>query len=419
MAFLDLRFRFLTVSANALAVVAILGSAVLPMPALAEQEEGLPPTPLELAEPDPLIPEAVWEGEAELTAQERQTLIRAVASLEERARTALDLGNPNEAFALWNRALRLRRFVGVRAELLGLLQVGRLAWEQENFYQAQVIRERLREIQTEQLTEDDRTADLAVLQTLAESYEAVGARQAALALYERLLGVARAQNDPISEEAILRQIASIALRDLDYEEAAAAHRELRDMAIERGDRVSEIYYVTQLAYIYDQLRWYEEAIAVKRDLELYYWGLNDIAQVTALKIAIGEDYAALGQLNTAIEEFQEAYRLAWEALQFYRAQEALERLASLYERYNELDAALQVYRTQIDVHQLARNLYGLMTTYDRIARVYQRQQNYGAALEAFRQGLALARQIGAREAYFQIHIDEVVQQMSPISPPQR
>ncbi|MGC9505373.1 tetratricopeptide repeat protein [Baaleninema sp.] len=411
MAFLHLRFRFLTVSANALAVATLLGSLAFSPTVRAQSENSFPPSPLELTEPDSLIPEAVWEGETDLKPEERRQLDRALDALDARAQTAFAQGDTTTAFELWNREIRLRRFLGTSAELEALLRVGSLAWQQENFYQAQVITQRLRQLQTEQF-EKRETPDVEVLQQLAQAYEEVGARQAALDLLERVLAIARDRNDSVTEEETLRKIARIALQDLDYEESAAAYRELREMAVARGDRLSEAYYLTQLAYIYDQLRWYEDAIAVKQDLEAYYRTLNNIAQMTALKLAIGDDYAAIGQLNAAVAEFQDAYRIAWEALQFYRAQEALDRLAALYERYNEFDAALQVYRTQIDVRQLARDLYGLMVTYDRIGQLQQRRQNYGPALEAFRRGLELARQLGNREAYFQVNIETVMQEMS-------
>ncbi|WP_017662021.1 tetratricopeptide repeat protein [Baaleninema simplex] len=411
MAFLHLRFRFLTVSANVLAVATLLGSLTFALGVRAEPENSFPPSPLELTEPDPLIPEAVWEGATELKPEERRQLDRALDTLNARAQAALAQGDAATAFELWNREIRLRRFLGTSAELEALLRVGSIAWQQENFYQAQVMTQRLRQLQAEQLEERE-TPNVEVLQRLAQAYEEVGARQAALDLLERVLAIARDRNDPITEEETLRQIARIALQDLDYEEAAAAYRELREMAVSRGDRLSEAYYLTQLAYIYDQLRRYEDAIAVKQELETYYRTLNDIAKVTALKLAIGDDYAAIGQLNAAVTQFQDAYRLAWEALQFYRAQEALDRLALLYERYNEFDAALQVYRTQLDVHQLARDTYGLMVTYDRIGKLQQRRQNYGPALEAFRRGLELARQLGNREAYFQVNIETVMQEMS-------
>lgn len=389
-------------------VCLLLGAEV---PSIAQEEEAFPPSPLELTEFDPLIPEAVWRGEAQLTANQRRELRADLAELNRRAAAALAAGNVTEAFELWNREIRLSRFLGASVELAALLRVGQTAWDQQDFYQAQIITERLREIQGEQL-EGTETSDLAVLTQLAQSYESVGARMAAIELYQQILEVARSQNDAIAEEETLRKIAQVAMQDLNYEEAAAAYRELQELAAARGDRTSEIYYVTELAYIYDRLQAYEEAIAAKRILENYYRSLNDIAQVTALKIAIGQDLAALGQLNAAVAEYQTAYRLAWEALQFYRAQEALTALAQLYEQYDQFEAALQVYRTQIDVHQLARNRYGLMMTYDRMGKVYQRQGNYRAALQAFQQGLALAQELGNRAAYFQISIDEVTREIS-------
>lgn len=407
--------QLFTVSAHALAWLTLgvtwAGLGLTPAVAQAQPQQGLPDNPLVLREGDPLIPEAVWQGEAALTESQRRTLGAALDEMARQAQGALSQGNVTEAFELWNRELRLRRFLGVQAELAALQRVGAIAWEQQQFYQLQVMRERLRQIQIQSLDEVE-TPDLEALLALAESYETVGARAAAIEIYETLLALARSRGDEAMQEDSWQRLGETALQDLDYEAAAEAYEGLRELANRRGDREEEVRYLTELAYIYDRLTDYEAAIAVKQELIAYYAGFNDTARVTALKIAIGQDLAALERPNEAIAQYQEAYRLAWDALQFYRAQEALTVLGRLYERYQDWDGALQVYQAQIETHEMARNRYGLMMTYDRIGQVHQQQGNYRQALTSFGRALELAQELGNRQAYFQSHIETVNRALS-------
>lgn len=407
--------QLFTVSAQALTLLALwfslsnlgLGNAL----AQGQQRRGLPRNPLELGEVDSLIPEAVWRGEAGLTEAQRRSLTTRLDQLNVEALAAFSEGRVSEAFELWNRELRLRRFLGTEAELQALQRVGELAWEQDEFYQLQVMRERLRRIQMRELDEVE-TPNLQRLMALARTYETVGARSAALELYEVVLEWARSQGDEAKQEEAWQRLGETALQDLNYEAAAQAYEALRGLARQRGDRQSEVVYLTELAYIYDRLQAYDQAIEVKQALIAYYQGLGNVARVTALKISVGQDLQNSERPNEAIAQYQQAYRLAWEALQFYRAQEALTALAQLYERYGDWEAALEVYQAQIETHEIARNQYGLMMTYGRMGQVQQEQQNYPAALNSFRRGLQLAQQLGNREAYFQSHIETVNRALS-------
>ncbi|NMG58530.1 tetratricopeptide repeat protein [Geitlerinema sp. P-1104] len=407
--------QLFTVSAQALTLL-ILGLAMStlgPESALAQGESrrGLPANPLELTEVDPLIPEAVWQGEAVLTEAQRRGLATALDQLNAEALAAFSQGRVTAAFELWNRELRLRRFLGTEAELEALQRVGELAWQQEEFYQLQVMRERLRRLQMRELDEVE-TPNLQRLMALAQTYETVGARSAALEVYEVVLEWARSRGDEAKQEEAWQRLGETALQDLNYEAAAQAYEALRELARQRGDRQTEVVYLTELAYIYDRLQAYDQAIEVKQELIAYYRGLNNVARVTAFKIAVGQDLENSERPNEAIAQYQQAYRLAWEALQFYRAQEALTALAQLYERYGDWEAALEVYQAQIETHEIARNQYGLMMTYGRMGQVHQEQQNYPAALNSFRRGLQLAQQLGNREAYFQSRIDTVNRALS-------
>ncbi|OAB57187.1 hypothetical protein AY600_19670 [Phormidium willei BDU 130791] len=129
--------QLFTVSAHALAWLtlglALAGLGGKPAVAQAQSQRGLPDNPLTLTDPDPLIPESVWEAEAALTESQRRTLGVALDDLARQAETALSQGNVTQAFEVWNRELRLRRFLGYRAELAALQRVGRSPGSSNSF----------------------------------------------------------------------------------------------------------------------------------------------------------------------------------------------------------------------------------------------------------------------------------------------
>jgi tetratricopeptide (TPR) repeat protein len=182
---------------------------------------------------------------------------------------------------------------------------------------------------------------------------------------------------------------------------------LVDLAEARGDQASRVFYLERLAFMYDQLQRPSDAIRIKQSLVAYYQAIADIPETTALYIALGNDFTATDEVASAEQSYVSAYALAWEAKQFYRAGEAIDRLAELYDREARYDDALKTYRIAIDIDAISNDRYGLMVTYDTIGQLYQRLNAYAQALDAYQRGLEVAQQISSRTSYFQFQIDTV------------
>ena len=368
-----------------------------------------PPSPLENAEPDPWWPDA----SIPLTETDRRVLRPKLDELNVSATAALAINQPDVAFELWNRELRLRRLIGLSDELIALERVGEIAWKEEEFYQLQVISRRLRDLQYDLLGDPfeenpDRPApDLTTLRLLADAFAAVRDRESAVDAYEYLLADAHDREDIIVEEETLRTIGELNYGDLNYEDAVIDYEELVDLADARGDQASRVFYLERLAFMYDQLERPSDAIRIKQALVLYYQAIADVPRTTALYIALGNDFAATGEIAAAEQNYVSAYGLAWDAKQFYRAGEAIDRLAELYDREARYEDALKTYRIAIDIDTISNDRYGLMVTYDTIGQLYQRLNAYAQALDAYQRGLEVAQQISSRTSYFQFQIDTV------------
>jgi len=386
-----------------------------------EEVDAFPPSPLELDEDDPLLPAV----DRPLTPTERQILARELDRLNAEAQAEYEAGNVGEAFELWNRELRLRRFISSTSELQALGRVGAIAWEESDLQQVQAIGQRLRVIERElfypEVEENDWdeldeyepvTVDVAVLQPLAAAYDAAGARDEAARIYNLILVQLRSQNNRIALEETLQSLAQLNLKRLNYEAAAQNYEELVELTLARGNRASAVIYLEQLAFAYDRLEDPARSLPVRQQLLEYYTAQQNGSKVVELQLGIGQDYKALGQLNNAIDSYEAAYSLAWSLQELHQAARSLQLLAELYESQRRFDAALQVYRAELEVHRWANNKYGSMLVYDRIGRVYRSARQYRSAREAFQNGLVLAQELGDRVAYFTVQIEQLDRALS-------
>ncbi|WP_334310562.1 tetratricopeptide repeat protein [Spirulina major] len=122
------------------------------------------------------------------------------------------------------------------------------------------------------------------------------------------------------------------------------------------------------------------------------------------------NYLALGNGEQASELYQQAFTLAWAAQQYAYAGDALDALAALYSDYGQIDEAINLYQERIKAAQYAYDRYAVMETYDRIAQLHRRQGNYTAALNALRSGREVALELGHREGYFEEAMELVIQE---------
>jgi tetratricopeptide (TPR) repeat protein len=286
--------------------------------------------------------------------------------------------------------------------------VGEIAWQDTQKVEAQLITKRLQAIQQE--AQSKTPIDLTLLQALGKAYQQVRVPEPALTVYQQILADARMRQDTPTQQATLKTIGELEMAWFDYPKAAAIYEELLTLAQAQGDAFNQLTYIQQLAYIYDKAKQPENALRIKQQLAQSYLNNNNVAELSALKIAIASDYEALKQPNQASLNYQQAYELARSVQQFTYASQALEKLGALYDAYNQPNTALQVYQLLVQVDQQSYNFYGLMNTYDHMGQIYLQQKNYPQALAAFQQGLVLAKSLQYQEPYFTTQIERVNQQ---------
>lgn len=408
--------RRLSVTMTATATLCLLCSS----PTLAAnkkptQPDKFPPNPLELTTPDPLLPRSPKDKQP-LTPQESQKLEAALDELNQQATTTLQAGDRITAFDIWNRELRLRRYLGPLAEVQALSRVGEIAWRENERQEVQYITQRLQVIQ-KQAQSQKTTADLQLLQALGQAYQGVRSPKEALQVYDQVLTAVRQQGDTTAELNTLKIIGELHLNWFDYAAAAATYEQLLTFASSRGERANEIAYLQQLAYIYKQANQPEKSVKIGNKLAEIYQQENNQIQLVALKQAIGSDYEALARKNPsllqeAFKNYEEAYTIAWQSQQFVRAGEILQKLIALYRSQGQVEEALQASQILLQAQELSANFYGLMNAYDQIGQLHLQRKDYPQARTAFQKGLEIAQQLNYDEAYFTQQIQKTSGQSS-------
>ncbi|MBG0744561.1 tetratricopeptide repeat protein [Cylindrospermopsis raciborskii LB2897] len=359
------------------------------------------PNPLETNIPDSLIRSNVKQKP--LTAEELKTLEAALDELNQQATIRLETGDQETAFSIWNRELRLRRFLGLLSQVQAISRVGAIAWRENNREQVQYITQSLRKIETQ--LQNEKSADLQLWRSLGVAYQNLRSPQLAVKVYERVLSLVKRENDPVAEVETLNQIGELHLNWFNYSQAAITYQELLNLAVTRGDRTSQLRYLQQLAYTFEQSKQPLKAINILNQLASIYNQRDNQQAIPRIKIAIAENYQSLvpqnpSFLQPALNSYQEAYIIAWQLQMYLSAGEALEKLIDLYRSQNQIGEALQASKILLETQTLARNFYGLMQAYDQLGNIYLQKKESANALIAFEQGLKIARELKYQEGYF-------------------
>lgn len=377
--------------------------------------------PLENTEPDPLIPSK--EIDRPLTSLEKRLIQEKIIILNNQAQLKLAAGNKDEAFTLWYRELRLQRALGTTEEITALGRIGEIAWQQNLSQELNIINNRLVTIQQTLTTKN--TLDSQLLSDLAQAYQQVRDLDRAVIIYQQILQTSRQKDDFLEEQQNLETLGKLYLAQFDYTQAANIYEELlkstqaqqAENTLNSGSYIyksqtdstslQEETYLTQLSEIYDKLSQPDKAIAIKQKLLERYLAEQKTEQLAALKISLATDYQTLKQAEQAQKYYKEAFSLAWSLQQLAIAEESLQKLALLFQEYQQPTAALEIYQELIKVHQKTYSYYNLMNTYGQMGEIYKQLSNYQQALNAYQKGLELAQSFNHRVDYFQSEIEQL------------
>ncbi len=382
--------------------------------------------PLASEPQDPLLPTLAVDRE--YSPLERKAIAADLDQLTQRAQTQLAAGNPDEAFVLWRREIKLRRVLGTRAEFAVIQQVAPIAWTQQRTTDVQLLTLRTREIWDviraslgveveDELGESDPsaptnspisgapTADIALLDDIAQTFVTLRDIDSAVDVYQQIIRLS-AQRDP---DQTARQIAlaELHLEWFQFAEAANLYLELLNQVRAQDDIANEQVYLERLVYSYQQADALLNAVRAQTDLIAIYQAQDEVEKLPELLLAIAQNYRALNLPTTAIEYYRAAYSTAQTAEQFSFSARVLQELGTLYQAIALTNDALGAYTLLVLVEEQSYNDYGIMNAYDSIGQIQRRRGDSLEALKAFEKALVIANRLGIREAYFVEQIESV------------
>lgn len=398
--------------------------------------------PLTAVPRDPLLP--VLAVDRAYSPLELSELDRQLDRLNQNAQQLLVNGQPEEAFELWLREVRLRRVLGPAEEFVAIRRVAAIAWEQQRAVAVQLLTLRTREIwQTvgaalthfsdeaadadesvadesdadesdETLGQDppeslagnpeqilvagDRASDAALLQSLAQTFAILRDIDSSVEVYQQLISLTVAQSGDATPQQ--KELADLHLDWFQFAAAADVYLALLKEARATGNQAQETDTLQRLVYSYQQADSFTNAVRAQTDLLGIYQAQGDEEKLPGLLVAIAQNYRTLNQPSNAITYYRSAYSVAQRFEQFSISAQVLKDLGLLYETLALNDEALGAYNLLVPVEQQAYNNYGIMNAYDSIGQLHRKQGNDFEALQAFEKALVIANRLGIQEDYF-------------------
>ena len=352
-----------------------------------------PIDPLQLDRSDPFIPKGY--GRRELSSFERYRLQKEIAKLDNNARAELDLGNINSAMKLWYRRLRLTRVIGTKAEVKALGKVGAVAWQENLGKDVRNIANRLSVIQAAEATKNNSSQ---LLNNLAMAYESIKYLDKAIDIYQQGLAT-----NAIDKDKAIDKLGELYLALFDYDNAAKIYQTKLANATQKEQKTI----LQTLVEIYDRNGQINKSIEAKKQVVKYYVGKKKLKKISALKIAIANDYQTLKQVQKAINFYQQAFDLAFKNQQLAMAIDALNSIGKLQQKEN-IRQAIETYNRLITIQQQSYNYYGLINTYDTLGKIYLKS-NKNKAKQFFQQGLDTAITLNHKVKYFRDRLTKLSQ----------
>lgn len=347
---------------------------------------------------DPLLPTPVVDRP--LSPLERLALEQALNQLAQEAAALAAANQPEAAQALGLREVRLRRVLGLDAELKAMDRVA-LGLRDGNATQGlQLLSARLDQVTpTLDLTQAGDREQLGAIATL---YRTLGYGDAATALRRTLAEAALARGDARDHLTQLELLAKLYADWFDFPAAAATYGEL--VALTEGAR--EMQFLEQQIENLGFAQQLEAALEAQQHLlNRYQEDPNRWIGVAELQYAMAQNHQRLGDLAQAARYYQVAYTNAIDGQQFEIAAQILGSLADLYGQIDQWPDVDYLYQQLLAVERQSLDAYGLMETLDHIGQLYEQTDNPRGAIQAYTEALALAHQLHYRQDHFleQIH----------------
>lgn len=372
------------------------------LPPLLAQSSVANPLEREIDARDPLIPPGY--GTRELSSFEIYRIEREIKKLDQNAQAEWQQGNPDRAFELWYRQLKLARAINPEVEIIALGNIGAIAWQENRATDLRNIANRLIGIEQE-ISLEDSSPEL--LKHFAKAYAQVRYLEQEIGIYQQILSNNQQQNNlgPVTET--LETLGKLYIAQFNYPEAALTYQELLLLAEAKSSATASQqvnFYLNTLLDIYDRTNQIKLAIATRKRLIANYTTSKKLEPVAGLQLAIAHDYAALNQIKKAQVAYEQTFELASATQQLAIANHALASLGKLYLQSGQDEKAIATLTQLVKIQQQSYDHYGLINTYDTLGKISLASGQKKSAKDYFQQALDLAQTLNYKVEYFKRQI---------------
>jgi tetratricopeptide (TPR) repeat protein len=360
---------------------------------------------------DPLLPTPLVDRP--LSPLEQYTLEQDLNQLAREAEALAEADEPEAAKELWMREVRLRRVLGIPAELEAIDRVAQWLRDTSATQELQLLSARLDQILP--TLDPAQPQDREQLEAMANAYTTLGNVETAATLRRTLANAALDRGDRDEHRAQLEALVVLYADWFYFPEAAATYSELVALIQAEGEESDEElnFWVRQIENL-EFAQQFQSALEAQQQLLLRYRSEEALwPRMAALQYAMAQNHQRLGDVETASRQYQIAYTNAIGSQQLEVAAQTLNALASLYRQLEQWPDVDYLYQQLLTVERQALDAYGLMETFDQIGQLYEQSGNLDGARQAYQEGLALAKQINHRQDYFATQVDRLSLAPSP------
>jgi tetratricopeptide (TPR) repeat protein len=351
---------------------------------------------------DPVIPPGY--GKRELSSFEIYRIEREIKKLDQNAQAEWQQGNPERAFELWYRQLKLARAINPEVEIIALGNIGAIAWQENRAEDLRNIANRLIAVEQE-ISLEDSTPEL--LKHLAKAYGQVRYLPQEIGIYQQILSNHQQQNNLEAVTETLETLGKLHIAQFNYPEAALTYQELLSLAEAKSSATAPQqvdFYLNTLINLYDRTNQIKPAIATRKRLIANYTTSKKLEPVAGLELAIAHNYAALNQPKKAQVAYEKAVDLASATQQLAIAKQALASLGKLYLQQGQDEKAIATLTQLLKTQQQSYDHYGLINTYDTLGKISLASGQKKLAKNYFQQALELAQTLNYNVEYFKRQI---------------
>jgi tetratricopeptide (TPR) repeat protein len=304
--------------------------------------EEFPPNPLELTQPDPLIP--FDYKDRPLTAQEIQQIRAAANRLAVIGATKLEQGDRIAAFNAWNREIRLRRLVGpLTEEVLTLGRVGDAAWKGSDTTQLRWITKRLDDILAKAQTEQSASKGQLPASAQLPSQLETAKLDAALGVETNQIPASQPQSQLLQSQSPPSLPARQLLASINTNPLAMGGA---DALLILGNLNRQVSLLDALGFAYQQVRLPQTAAKIYQQLLAEARQRNDSFKLEATLITLGQLHLAWFDYASAVNPYQELLTRSRSRRDLINYPLYLERLAYIHEQAKQPAQAIP-YQTQL------------------------------------------------------------------------